>query len=127
MRVLGIIVIILGLASLVLGIMFIPQAANGRTQVVKAIQPLTLSQINSTYDTVQIAYDKQMAKEEPGIQGGTAMPSALYDYYAAQYALAGLAKANIGTVDAVRMNGIVDIILGLGLCIAGFVMMRKPA
>ena len=68
-----------------------------------------------------------MAQEEPAIQGGTAAASATYNYLSAQRALLGLAKANVGNVNAVMMNGIVDIILGLGLVLTGFVTFKKAA
>jgi hypothetical protein len=127
MRVLAVIVIILGLASLVLGIMFIPQAASGNKTIADEVAPLKISEIDAHYDAVSAAFNVQMAKEEPGIQGGTAMPSAMYNYLSAQRALLGLAKANVGTVKAVRVNGIVDIIVGLGLILGGFVLLRKSS
>ena len=68
-----------------------------------------------------------MAAEEPNIQAGKAAPSAMYNYLSAQRALLGLAKANMGTVDAVRTNGIIDIVTGLGLVLAGVALMYKKA
>jgi len=126
MRVLGIIVIILGLASLVLGILFIPQAASGHKQVADSVAPLTVDQINPQYDKVSATFDKLMAAEEPKIQQG-ADPSPMYNYISAQRALLGLAKANVGTVSAVRTNGIIDIILGVGLVLTGVVIFRQKA
>ena len=109
MRVLGIIVIILGLVGVVFGIMFLPMASSAENEIADQVAPLTLDQINPKYDAVTATFNKQMATEEPQIQAGKAMPSAIYNYYSAQRALLGLAKANMGTVTLVRYLGIVNI------------------
>jgi hypothetical protein len=125
MRILGVIVLILGLASLVLGVMFIPQASSGQNEIVTSIAPLQASEVEGKYDAVSAKYNQVKAAEEPAIQGGTAGPSALYNYLSAQRALLGLAKANLATVKIVRTMGIVDIVIGVSLVLAGFVMFRK--
>jgi hypothetical protein len=127
MRVLAVIVIILGLASIVLGILFIPQANSGQEEIKESIAPLTLSQIDTKYDEASAKYDALKAAEEPGIQAKTAAPSISYVYVSAQRALLAVAKANYGTVKVVRMMGIVDIAIGLGLVLGGFVLLRKNA
>jgi len=127
MRILAVIVIILGLATLVLGVLFIPQANSGEKEIADSIAPLTLDQVDGKYDAVSAKYNEQKAKEEPNIQAGKALPSDIYNYYSAQRALLGLAKTNMGTVKAVRTNGIVDIVVGLGLILGGFVLLRKNA
>lgn len=127
MRILAVIVIILGLATLVLGVLFIPQANSGEKEIADSIAPLTLDQVDGKYDAVSAKYNEQKAKEEPNIQAGKALPSDIYNYYSAQRALLGLAKTNMGTVKAVRTNGIVDIVVGLGLVLGGFVLLRKNA
>jgi hypothetical protein len=125
MRVLAVIVIILGLAGLVFGILFIPQASSGEKEIADSVAPLTLDQVDAKYDAVSTQFDKVMMAEEPQIQAGKAAPSAMYNYLSAQRALLGLAKANVGTTQNVRVNGIIDIILGLGLVLAGVVLLRK--
>jgi hypothetical protein len=127
MRVLAVIVIILGLASLVLGILFIPQAASANKEIADSIAPLTLDKVDATYDAVSAKYDALKAAEEPGIQAKTAAPTINYVYVSAQRALLGLAKSNMGIVTAVRTNGIVDIVVGLGLVLGGFVLLRKSS
>ncbi|MFA5309096.1 MAG: hypothetical protein WC370_06375 [Dehalococcoidales bacterium] len=127
MRVLAVIVIILGLAAIVLGIMFIPQASSGQKDIEVSIAPLKINEVDEKYDAVSAKYDVLKAAEEPGIQGQTAAPSINYVYVSAQRALLGLAKANIGTVKAIRIMGIADIIIGAGLVLGGFVMLRKSA
>jgi hypothetical protein len=127
MRVIGVIVIILGLAALVFGILFIPQASSAEKEIADSVAPLTLDQVNDKYDAVAAKYNQLKMAEEPGIQAGTAAPSPTYNYLAAQRALLGLAKSNIGTAKFVRTNGLIDIIVGLGLVLAGFVLLRKSS
>jgi len=125
MRALAVIVIILGLAALVFGILFIPQASSAEKQIADSVAPLTLDQVDAKYDAVAVKYDALKAAEEPQIQAKTAAPTINYVYLSAQRALLGLAKSNIGTAKFVRLNGLIDILVGLGLVLAGFVLLRK--
>jgi hypothetical protein len=125
MRILGAIVIILGLAVLVFGILFIPQASSAEKEIADSVAPLTLSQVDGKYDAVSMKYDQLKMAEEPNIQGGTAAPSATYNYLSAQRALLGLAKSNIGTAKLVRTHGIINIVLGLGLILTGLVLVTR--
>jgi hypothetical protein len=126
MRVIAIIVVILGLASLAFGILFVSQASSAEKQVLDEIAPLTsLSQVDPHYDTVTAAFNKQMATEEPQIQAGKAAPSAMYAYLSGQRALLGLAKSNIGLAKFTRISGIVSIVVGLGLVLSGLALLRK--
>ncbi len=125
MRAIAIIVAILGLAVFVFGILFVAQAGSAETEVANSVAPLTLDQVNPKYDAVAIKYNDAKAAEEPKIQAGQALPSVTYDYFSAQRALLGLAKSNIGVAKFVRTSGTVDIILGLGVFLAGVWMLRK--
>ena len=126
MRVIAIIVVILGVASLVLGVVFMTQATSAEKVVLEQIAPLTsLSQINPSYDKVTASYDKIMAAEEPNIQAGKAAPSATYGYLAGQRALLGLAKSNVGLAMFTRLSGIASIVVGLGLVLTGLVLLLK--
>jgi hypothetical protein len=125
MRALAVIVIILGLAALVFGILFIPQASSAEKQIADSVAPLTLDQVDAKYDAVAVKYDALKAAEEPQIQAKTAAPTINYVYLSAQRALLGLAKSNIGTAKFVRLNGLIDILVGLGLVLSGLVLLRK--
>jgi hypothetical protein len=125
MRALAVIVIILGLAALVFGILFIPQASSAEQEIADSIAPLTLDQVDAKYDAVAVKYDALKAAEEPQIQAKTAAPTINYVYLSAQRALLGLAKSNIGTAKFVRLNGLIDILVGLGLVLTGLVLLRK--
>ncbi len=128
MRALAVIVIILGLAALVFGILFIPQASSAEQEIADSIAPLTLDQVDAKYDAVVAKYDATKAAVEPNLQAGKAVDANtmdMYNYFSAQRALLGLAKSNIGTAKFVRLNGLIDILVGLGLVLAGFVLLRK--
>lgn len=119
MRVLAVIVAILGLASLVLGILFILQAADGEKEIADSIAPLPLSQLDAQYDTVTAQYNQMKAAGAP--------PSPEFNYLYGNKVGLGLARANVGAARAVRTNGIIDIILGAGLILAGITLLRKAA
>ncbi|MFY9812927.1 MAG: hypothetical protein WBQ62_00915 [Dehalococcoidales bacterium] len=123
----GIIVALIGVAILAMGIVFLAQANTAKKTVADEISPVTLSNLNTQYNTIEAAQEKQMAAEEPGIQAGQAAPSAMYNYLSAQRALLGLAKSNLGTSGFVMMSGTVDIVLGIGLVLVGLALYMKPA
>jgi hypothetical protein len=125
MRAIAIIVAILGLAVFVYGILFVAQAGSVETEVANSITPLTLDQLDAKYDAVAIKYDATKAAEEPKIQAGQAMPSDMYNYLSAQRALLGLSRTNIGMAKLIRTSGTVDILLGLGVFLAGVWLLRK--
>jgi uncharacterized membrane protein len=123
----GIIVALIGVAILAMGIVFLTQANTAKNTVADEISPITLSNLNAQYNTVEAAQEKQMAAEEPGIQAGQAAPSSMYNYLSAQRALLGLAKSNVGTSGFVMMSGTVDIVLGIGLILVGMALYMKPS
>ena len=126
MRVIAIIVVILGVASLVLGVVFMTQATSAEKTILSQVAPLTsLSQINPTYDTITAQYNQLMAKELADISAQKALPSVSFSYVSGQRALLGLAKSNVGLAMFTRLSGIVAIVLGLGMGLSGFMLMRK--
>lgn len=125
MRVIAIIIAILGLATLVYGILFVAQAGVAEDEVAASISPLALSEVNGKYDTVATKYNQIKAAEEPKIQASQALPSDMYNYLSAQRALLGLAKSNIGLAKFLRTTGTVNIIVGLGVVLAGIALLRK--
>ena len=124
-RVFGMVVAIIGVACLVFGIIFILQSNTGKQTVADEIKPLASSELNAKYDTVKAKQLQVMAAEEPKIQAGQAAPSVTYDYLSAQRALLGLAKSNTMLSGFVMMSGLVDIILGIGLILAGMTLFMK--
>jgi uncharacterized membrane protein len=117
MRIIGTLVILLGLAVLVLGIVLMTQASTARNEVADSIAPLPLDQLDDQYDAVTEQY-KQMkaAGAQPDVQ--------FNNLYATKTGL-GLARANVGKARMLNWNGIIDIIAGAGLVLAGLGLLRK--
>ena len=121
----AIVVAVLGVVCLVFGIIFITQAGSAEQEIANEIQPLIIAEVDAKYEAVKT---KQMAlamTEEPQIQAGQAAPSAMYNYLTVQRTSLGLARTNIGLAGFVRTSGIIDIIVGLGLILAGVGLFRK--
>ena len=114
MRAMAIIIVILGLASLIFGILFVTQAASAENEVAESIDPLPLDQLEAKYEEAKDGI-KQM--EAAGMEPDLATKLTKTGL--------GLAKANYGTAKAVRVNGVVDICVGLGLVFAGLALLRK--
>ena len=117
MRAIAVIIIILGLASLVFGILFTTQSVTARQEVADSVAPLPLEQLDAQYDTVKAQYDQMR-------QAG-AQPDAQYNYVAIQKTGLGLARANVGTANAILLYGLIDIIVDLGLALTGIYILRK--
>jgi hypothetical protein len=124
-RLIGMVVVIIGVASLVMGIIFIMQAGSARKTIADSITPVKMSELNATYDKIVVKHDAAMAAEEPQIQAGKAAPSAIYNYLSAQRALLGLAKSNVGVAGFLQTSGVLDIVLGVGLLLVGFAFTAK--
>jgi hypothetical protein len=117
MRAMAVIIVILGLAGLVFGILFITQAASGEQEVADSIAPLPLDQLDAQYDAVTAQYNQMKEAGAP--------PSTDFNYLYGNKVGLGLARANVGTARFVRTTGVIDIVLGLGLVLAGLGMLRK--
>ena len=120
MRAIAIIIVILGVASLVFGILFVTQGASGRQDVADSIAPLELDQLDDAYDQAKAG----LAQLEPAVEAGQA-PASELNALANRKTGLGLARTNKGTADMVRTNGVVDICVGLGLVLAGLGLLRK--
>lgn len=125
MRTIGTLVILLGLAVLVLGIVLMTQASTARNEVADSIAPLTLEDLDGRYDLTDASADKYKNAEEPMIQTGQAEPSNMYIYLSQQRTSLGLARANVGKARMLNWSGIINIIAGAGLVLAGLGLLRK--
>jgi cytochrome c biogenesis factor len=125
-KVIGMVVSLIGVAILAMGIVFMAQSNTAKKTVANEISPIAVKDVNATYDTLTTHFDQYMQAEEPNIQAGKAAPTATYDYFAAQRALMAQAKANLGLAGFVMMTGVVNIVLGLGLILAGMALYMKP-
>ncbi len=119
MRVMAVIVAIIGLATLVLGILFITQAASATQEVADSIAPLPLDQLDSTYEAVTAQYNQMKAAGAP--------PSIEFNYLYGNKVGLGLARSNIGTASFVQTTGIINIIMGAGLILVGLALLRKAS
>ena len=122
----ALVIIAVGAVSLVLGIIFMVQSGSARQEIADDIAPLTLDQVDAQYDAVVLQHEAIMQKE-PLVRAGKAEPSATYNYLTIQRTSLGLTRTNIGLVDFTKTTGIIDIILGVSLLLAGTVIMQKKA
>ena len=127
MRVISVIVAILGLFTLVLGIIFIIQAGSAEETIATEIQPVTIAELDAKYDAVKAKQMQLRQVEEPAIQEGKAAASDTYNYLTIQRTALGLARANVGTTSILRMNGILDIVIGAGFMLAGIGLFRRSS
>jgi hypothetical protein len=122
MRLLALLVLVLGIAVLVFGIMFIPQASDAKQKVADSLTaPVTLDNLDDYYDQVSGQYDQIKASGMPSTD-----PT--YVMVLGQRTSLGLARSNVGLARFLNTMGIVNIIAGVGLIFAGCaLMMRKSA
>jgi hypothetical protein len=117
MRVSAIIVVLLGVAALVFGVLFVIEASSAEQEVADSIQPLPLAQLDAQYDAVAAQHNQMKeAGTPPGVE---------YNYLTIQKTGLGLARANVGVAGLVRTHGIIDIIVGVGLILAGVGLYMK--
>jgi hypothetical protein len=127
MRSIAVIVLILGVASLALGVLFITESFSAEDEIAESIAPLALDDVDSRYDAAKAKQMEIRAAEGPAIQAGTAAPSATYNYLTIQRTSLGLTRSEIGLASYVRTSGIINIIIGAGLILAGVGLLKKSS
>jgi len=125
MRVMAIVILILGVASLAFGVLFVTEASSAEQEIADSIQPLPIAEVDARYDAVKESQMALRMVEEPEIQAGKAAPSAMYNYLTIQRTALGLTRSQIGLVSFTRTSGIINVILGLGLILAGAGLLKK--
>jgi hypothetical protein len=115
MRILSLVTLILGLAAIVLGVVFMMNASSGNDEIATSVAPLTLDQVGPTYDQL-VAAVSQMPKTDPSYVATFGQKTAI-----------GLAKSNMANMKILKLNGIVDIIIGAGLLLAGLALFIRRA
>jgi uncharacterized membrane protein YidH (DUF202 family) len=119
MRFLALLVIILGIATLIFGIIFFPQASSAKQKVADSLSSgVTLDTLNATYDKI----DGQLKQLQT-----SGMPSTDPQYVMVfgQRTSLGLAKSNVGVAKVLQTMGIIDILIGVGLVFSGCAVWRK--
>ena len=124
MKVLAAIVLILGLACLVMGIIFTINSGSARDEVATSISPLTLDQLDAQYDQVVAGQQAMAPAEAAAIQSGQA-PSALYTWMTLQRTSLGLARSNVGLASLTLTLGVLNILIGVGLGSISVYMMKR--
>ncbi len=123
MKILSVIVVILGLASVVLGIVFTISSGTAEDEVAESIAPLPLDQLDVRYETVKSSQMAMATQEGQAIQNGQA-PSDMYTWLTLQRTSLGLARSNAGLSQLTRTLGIVNIVIGVGLILTGIIAFR---
>ena len=126
MKILAVIVVILGLASAVLGVIFTINSGTAQNEVADSIAPLPLDQLDARYETVKSSQMAMAAQEGQAIQNGQA-PSEMYSWLTLQRTSLGLARSNAGLSQLTLTLGIVNIVIGVGLILTGIVVFRRAA
>jgi hypothetical protein len=88
-------------------------ASSGNDEIATSVAPLTLDQVEPTYDQLVAAV------------GQTPTTDPTYATVFGKKTALGLAKSNIANMKILNLNGIVDIIVGLGLLLAGITLYAK--
>jgi hypothetical protein len=128
MRALAVIIAVLGVFTLAIGVVFITQAASAEKtisdQLQTGLQPLAVADVQAAYDnaTNQMV---QMRPSELQQMATTKQPSANYLNVVNQRTALGLTRSNLGIAQATRMNGIIDVVLGASLVLAGVVLISR--
>jgi hypothetical protein len=121
MRLLALLVVILGIATLVFGIIFIPQASSAKQEVKDSlIAPVTLDNLDTTYDQANGAFNQLAASGMPSTDPRFVMALG-------QRTSLGLAKSNVGIAKVLQTMGIIDILIGVGLVLGGCALMMRRA
>lgn len=123
MKTLAIIVVILGLASIVMGIIFVLNSGTARDEVAESIAPVTLADLDGRYDQVKSAQMQTAQAEGAAIQQGN--PSSTYVWLTLQRTSLGLARSNVGIADLTMIMGYLNIVIGIGLIIVSLGMFRR--
>ena len=123
MKTLAIIVVILGLATMVMGVILVVNSGSARSEVADSIAPLPLENLDAQYDTVKSAQMQLAQQEGAAIQQGN--PSANYVWLTLQRTSLGLARTNMGTARLTLTLGYLNLIIGIGLVIVSLGMFRK--
>ena len=108
---------IIGVVSLVFGIMFIIESGNAEQRVLDEIAPLNLEigDVNAAYGQASAALGQAMQSGDPeAIQNATLQKTSL-----------GVIRSNVGTIKFLRNSGILEIVLGAGLVLASVGLFKQ--
>ena len=113
------ILVLIGVACIVFGVMFIMKAGESRQAVVDelATSAVTLDTLNDKYDAAKAGLAQALAAGAAGTESAQSIGW--------QKASLGLAKSNVGTIDFIQNSGILTIVIGVGFVLAGAGLVMK--
>jgi hypothetical protein len=118
-NVLSILVAVIGVVCVVFGVLFIMQAGDSKTTVVDelATSGVTLDTLDAKYDAAKAGLAQALAAGAPGTETAQSVGW--------QKASLGIAKSSLTTIGFVEKSGILTIVIGAGLVLAGCGLMKK--
>jgi hypothetical protein len=105
---------VVGIVCIVFGIMGIMGAGNSEQEVADELAPVTIANLDDTYDQISAAYSAVRGTDSPEESVLLGKKTSL-----------GLARSNIGTIDFVRNTSILEIVIGAGLVIASIGFFKR--
>jgi hypothetical protein len=105
---------VVGVVCIVFGIMGIMGAGNSEQEVADELAPVTIANLDDTYDQISAAYSAVRGTDSPEESVLLGKKTSL-----------GLARSNIGTIDFVRNTSILEIVIGAGLVIASIGFFKR--
>jgi hypothetical protein len=128
MRVIAVLIAVIGVFTLASGIVLITQAASAEQtisdQLQTGLQPLQIGDVQAKYDEVTAQMVQMKQSELQQMAAGKPMSSTYLTVVNQRTAL-GLSRSNIGMAQATRMNGIIDLVVGVSLVLAGLVLLSR--
>ncbi|RJO61369.1 MAG: hypothetical protein C4542_06320 [Dehalococcoidia bacterium] len=118
-NILSILVAVIGVVCIVFGVLFIMQAGDSKTIVVDELKAsgVTLDNLDAKYDAAKAGLAQALGAGAAGTETAQSVGW--------QKTSLGLAKSNLGTIDFVQKSGILAIVIGAGLTLAGVGLMKK--
>ncbi len=132
MRAIAVIIAVIGVFTLAFGIVYIFQAASAQQEIADqlqtGLQPMAVGDVEAAYNQTT----SQMVQMKNGELQQLAAGKPVSDNYlnvVNQRTALGLTRSNLGIIQATRMNGIIDVVIGVSLVLIGLVLFsrRTPA
>jgi len=118
-NIVSILLAVIGVVCVVFGVLFIMSANSGKQTVVDELTAsgVTVDNINDKYDQAKAGLAQALAAGTAGTETAQSLGW--------QKASLGLGKSNLAMVDFVQKSGILTIVIGAGLVLAGWGLMKK--
>jgi hypothetical protein len=116
---LSILVAVIGVVCIVFGVVFMMEASSNKKIVVDelATSGVTTETLDAKYDAAKAGLAQALAAGAAGTESAQSIGW--------QKGSLGLAKSNLNTIDFVQKSGILTIVIGAGLVLAGWGIMKK--